>query len=136
MRLDVEAADTVQCGPKKKEDSKKGMETLPILVPVVAAVLCIPGVLFCGCYRNLSARLSALEGRVDAVAAAAAAASPPASSGYIGGVTYNTPAPSAPAAASIAYPVYLTPTRLPPPQPQPQPYWTPQPRPGTGPQSV
>ena len=101
------------------------MDTLPVLVPVVTAALCIPGVFFCGCYRNLSARLSALEGRVDA-AAAAAAASPPASTGYLGGVTYTTPVPSAPS----AYPVYLTPTR------QPQAYWAPQLQNRPGPQMV
>lgn len=100
------------------------MDSLPILVPVVAAALCIPGVFFCGCYRALSARLTALEGRVNAAASAAARHDPhsPPSSGYLGGVTYGPPPPSAP---SATYPVYLTPTR-PLPQAQAQSYWSPQ----------
>lgn len=99
------------------------MDTLPVLVPVVAAVLCIPGVFFCGCYRSLSNRLGALEERV-AVVTAAAPQSPPAS-GYVGGVTYGAPALAAPhpSAPPVAYPVYLSP---PLPRVQPPPYWSPQ----------
>lgn len=93
------------------------MDTLPILVPALAVALCIPASLFCGCYRNLNARISALEGRL---AAAAAAAPSPTSTGYVGGVTYAAaPPPSAPPAS---YPIYVSP----PLQPQTQLYWTPQ----------
>ncbi len=107
------------------------MDSLPVLVPVVAAALCIPGVFFCGCYRALSVRLTALEGRIRlAEASAAIPLSPQPSSGYVGGVTYgvaSAPPPSAP-----AYPVYLTPPQLPPQRPlqRPlQPYWSQQPPP-------
>lgn len=98
------------------------MDSLPVLVPVVAAALCIPTVFFCGCYRNLSGRLAALEERITAVAATVPT-SPPASSGYVGGVTYGATAMPAPSAPPVAYPVYLSP---PLPRAQPPPYWTPQ----------
>ena len=103
------------------------MDTLPILVPVVAGIVLCPAVIVCMCLRQLQRRVDALEEGGRAVPAPAAAAAAPTPTGFIGGVTYGAasaiapPLPTAPLATG-GYPYFTQMPPPPPPQLQPLPY--------------
>ncbi len=101
------------------------MDTLPILVPVVAGIVLCPTVILCICLRQLQRRVDTLEESGRSVAVPT-----PTPTGFIGGVTYGAgagvgatapPLPTAPLATGAGYPYF---TQMPPPPPQlhPLPY--------------
>lgn len=96
------------------------MDTLPILVPVVAGIVLCPTVILCICLRQLQRRVDTLEesGRPVAVPT-------PTPTGFIGGVTYGVeapPLPTAPLATGAGYPYFTQMPPPPPPQLHPLPY--------------
>jgi hypothetical protein len=105
------------------------MDTLPILVPVVAGIVLCPTVILCTCLRQLQRRVDALE---ETSRVTAAVQLPPSPTGFLGGVTYGgtaagattLPLPTAPlaSAGAAAYPYFTQMPPPPPPQLQPLPY--------------
>jgi hypothetical protein len=78
------------------------MESLPILVPVVAGMITVPILTLCCCMSALRRRVVAIEENMQMISDRAAASAP--QNAFLGGVTYCV-APSAPSAHPYFTPI-------------------------------